>query len=199
MRILLSLILVLAGLGAQAQITLRGYFGINNTKLTENFNDASWRSKLGYQAGADLLIGTRVFLQTGLQWELVNSTLEPTDPSLDDAFNFSASHIRVPLMIGFRLIDPDVSSMFNIRVFTGPDAAFVLNSEESFFNNIQFNKDALKGANFGYTVGAGVDILFLFADVGYRWGISRIWEQESVQNGSRTNIFYANVGIKLGL
>lgn len=180
----------------QAQFTLRPYFGINSSTLTKDFQDAEWQSKLGYQAGVDAQIGGKIYVQPGLHWEMLNQSLRPTNPSIGDINNFRSTHIRIPLLIGVRLIDPEKSDLINIRMFTGPDAGFALGADGSTFSGVRFNKDALRSASFGYNLGIGLDFLFLFADAGYRWGLSRFFDQSSMDNGSRSNVFYFNVGIR---
>jgi hypothetical protein len=182
-----------------AQLAVRPYFGVNSTTLTKDYSNAQWQSELGYQGGVDLQIGNKIYFQSGLQWEMLNSSLRPTNPSIGDLTEFRSTHLRIPLLLGIRLFDASTKDLFNIRVFTGPDASFLIGSNGAVFNNVRFNRDALKNTSFGYNLGVGLDVLIFFADAGYRWGLTRFFDETLINNGSRANVFYANAGIRFRL
>ncbi len=179
-----------------SQFAIRPYFGINSTQLTKDYANADWQSEIGYQVGVDAQFGNKVYVQPGIQWELLNKSLRPTNPTLGDATKFNSTHIRIPLLLGFRLLDATKSNLVNLRVYTGPDISFLISAEKGSFGSISFDRESLKSASYGYNVGAGVDIMFLFLDAGYKWGLTRFFEESLNNNGSKANVFFVNAGLK---
>jgi hypothetical protein len=183
---------------AFGQISLRPFVGVNSSTLTKDFNNVAWQSEAGYQVGADLLIGNRVYFAPGVHWELIRQNFDPTNPIPGFDTQFRSSHIRVPLLLGFRAFSRENGGFFNLRLFTGPDVAFRTSSSEHAFLGIELNNNTYKNLSWSWNGGIGVDVLFLFIDVGYKIGLSDYFEN-SINNGSRTNIFYANAGFRFGL
>lgn len=178
---------------ATAQLTLRPYAGINSNTLTEDVEDlVDWKSKVGYQLGADLQIGNKFYVQPGVQMEFVKNTAEfqIINPTSSD---FSRTHLRIPLMIGYAF--GEIDGNFAARVFTGPNASIVLSAEVE----DEDIKDELKNAVFGWNVGFGADISILFIDLGYQFGLSEVFENLDIdpENASKSNAFYANVGLRI--
>ena len=178
---------------ATAQLTLRPYVGINSSNLTEDIEDVvDWKSKVGYQLGADLQIGNKFYVQPGVQMEFVKNTVEfqLINPESD---NFSRTHLRVPLMIGYAF--GEIDGNFAARIFTGPNASILLSAKVE-DDDI---KDQLKDAVFGWNVGFGADLSILFIDLGYQFGLSEVFEDLDIdpENGSKSNAFYANIGLRI--
>lgn len=192
--VILIFTIFLAG-SMSAQLAIRPTVGINSVTLTEDLNDGEWRSRLGHQFGIDLQLGDRFYVQPGLFWESHNNVVTPDDTGV--RINFKSSHLRVPLSIGVKLFDKGLDNLINVRLYGGLDASFRLSTEgnDKLFN-LNLEDNSLKKAFWGYHAGIGADFLFLFADVGYRWGASRFFKMESVNNGARMNVFFANAGIK---
>lgn len=175
---------------SQAQVGFRPYVGVNSHTLTENFEDADWKSALGYQLGLDVQIGSKFYVQPGLQLEFAKNKIEPTGTGTGIEINVKRTHLRLPVMVGYAFGNLDGN--FSFRIFTGPNASIVLNSDAEDFD---LDKDDLKSAVFGWNAGAGVDISILFIDLGYQIGLSEVFE--NFDNGSKDNFYYANAGIRL--
>lgn len=193
-RILPLALAVLCVSAASAQVTLRPYVGINSHSLTEDFDDADWKSKIGYQVGVDLQIGSKFYVQPGIQLDFVKNRIEPkvTIPGFEDT-DFKRSHVRIPVMVGYAF--GEVDGDFAARIFTGPNAAFLITAK---FEDEDV-KEQLKSAVFGWNVGAGLDFSILFIDVGYQIGLSEVFDDLGLdeENGSKGNYFYANAGVRI--
>jgi hypothetical protein len=177
------------------QFSIRPYIGINSAKITEDFEDINWQSQLGYQGGIDLQIGDKFYLQPGLQWELIRTNFDPQNPIPGLDTKFKASHIRIPLMLGVKALSSS-SNLFNFRIYTGPDVAFTVSHSDHSFLGVEINDDTYNKLHWSWNGGVGVDFLFLFVDVGYKFGVSEYFNQDNVNNPARTNVFFANVGMK---
>lgn len=191
--IFILLLSVIGASGISAQLTIRPYVGINSNTLTEDIADfADWKTKIGYQLGADLQIGRRFYVQPGFQAEFARNKIESTIPGSEDT-EFKRTHLRVPVMVGYAF--GKIDGNFAARLFTGPNASIVLAAEV----DDQDIKDQLKNAVFGWNVGAGLDISILFIDLGYQIGLSNVFDDLGLdaENGSKGNAFYANAGVRL--
>ena len=185
---LLAAIIALATSFAHAQIALRPYIGINSHSLTKDFADANWKSAIGYQVGADFQIGSRFFVQPGVQLEFARNQIDSVN--IGNIFDLKRTHFRVPVMVGYAFGNLDGN--FSFRIFTGPNANIVLSESSGSF----ISKEDLKNAVFGWNAGAGIDISIFFIDLGYQFGLSEVFKS-SVNNSSKDNLFYANAGVRL--
>lgn len=179
-----------------AQVAFRPFVGLNASTLTSDFSDADWQRAAGYQAGLDVQFGNRVYFQPGIHWELINKDLVPENVIGDFSTEFQATHIRIPLLLGFRLFSDENTSLLNFRVFTGPDIAFSVSNSEHSFLGIDLSSNQYRRLHWSWNGGVGVNFLFLFLDVGYKVGLSEYF-RASVGNDARTNVFFGNIGLRL--
>lgn len=181
------------------QFAVRPYVGVNSARITQDFEDINWQSQLGYQVGIDFQIGSRLYFQPGIQWELIRTNFDPQNPIPGLDTEFRASHIRVPLMVGFNALPAGSNKLLNFRLYTGPDVAFTVSNSDHSFLGVEINDDTYNRLHWSWNGGLGFDILFLFVDVGYKFGVSEYFNQDRVDNPARTNVFFANVGMRFTL
>ncbi|MEZ4965455.1 MAG: porin family protein [Saprospiraceae bacterium] len=176
---------------ALAQVTLRPYVGINSHNLTEDFDDADWKSAVGYQVGIDLQIGGKFYIQPGVQLEFAKNKLDFTTPVGN--VDLKRTHLRIPVMLGVAL--GENSGNFSFRIFTGPNASILLDSNT---DEIDLNNNSWKDAVFGWNVGAGLDLSIFFVDLGYQFGLSDVYDLKVVNGAdAKDNVFYANAGLRV--
>jgi hypothetical protein len=182
-----------------AQFSIRPYIGLNSSKLTkELFTDNDSKMSLGYQVGADLQIGTKLYVQPGLQLEfLKNSKISGPVSSLED-FDLKRTYLRIPVMVGYNFAAPE--SAFGFRIFTGPNAAFKLSGkigDEGVVGDVD-PVDNLQSVILGWNVGVGIDLIkYVFVDAGYEIGLTEIFEDtEGLNSGIRNNLFFLNAGLR---
>lgn len=177
-----------------AQMALLPTIGITSSSI-EDFEDAQFDSKIGYTIGVDLRTSGRFFIQPGLHYELVKN--EIIAKNIVSESDFSVSRIRLPVMLGFRLFEQKMDRTLNFRAFTGPVANIVMDSSTE--GGFEIPNDDLNNFLFGWNGGIGVDFLIFFADVGYTWGLSEIFEDiEGVEGEDSTNnVFYLNTGLRV--
>jgi len=190
-RVILSTLFTIAVLGTYAQSELRLKVGLVSSNLTEDLDDFSFESQNGFEVGADLLLGSQFYIQPGVSFELVRNEIDPIDPDADIDTDFNVSRIRIPVMVGYRLFDPEED--INIRLFAGPEASFVINRD--FDSNLSLTDDDFNDVLWAGHVGAGLDILIFFIDIGYTFGLSDVFED--VEDSPRNNLFHGNVGVRL--
>lgn len=187
----LSLLLCMT-LTANAQFSIRPQLGYNSSTITKRFKDQTFGNEAGFQFGVDLQIGNKFYVQPGILWESANNELR--DMINGNNNSFQVNRVRVPLMFGYKLIGPDAGGLIDARIFTGPNASFVIDKDLKQHSLI--NKDDFKNAVYGWNIGAGFDIAIFFVDLGYSFGLSEVFDQAA--SDARNNLFYVNAGLRIG-
>lgn len=177
---------------ANAQFSLRPQLGYNSSTLTKRFEDQNFGAEAGFQFGVDLQIGNQFYIQPGILWESANNQLR--DMINGNNNSFQVNRIRVPLMFGYKLIGPQVGGLIDARIFTGPNASFVIDKDLK--ENSLIRKSDFQNAVYGWNIGAGFDVAIFFVDFGYSFGLSEVFE--GMASDTRNNLFYANVGLRIG-
>lgn len=177
---------------ATAQFSVRPQIGFNSSNITEDLNNATFSNDNGFQFGVDVQMGGRFYFQPGIMWESANNELRETVDGNNTSFR--VNRLRIPVMIGVKLLDDDADGLINARIFTGPNAAFVINKDLK--QTALINKDDFKNAIYGWNVGAGFDLAIVFVDLGYSFGLSEVFAASA--STARNNLFYINGGFRIG-
>ena len=202
----LFVVLLSAAFSASAQFDVRGYGGVNVVQLSTDqgtslidgiLHNRSVSSRPGYQFGVAVLFGERFYIQPGFQWTTISTKVvnenNVTGAELTD--ETTVSMISVPLRVGFRLIDPEVENIFNIRVWGGFDGHHVTSVDHSVNNPNTGDIDDGDYSNLivNADFGLGIDVLFFFIESGYQLGISPVY---TGGDQAKANSFYANLGVR---
>lgn len=184
----LVLVMMLVAADADGQISLRPQVGINAPSISKDVASFKWKGNVGFQFGADLLIGGDIYVQPGVNWESSSLTLE-------NVGDVDISRINIPVYLGFRLFEHENKS-FGLRGFVGPN--FALTVSEKLDDAItDFSEDNIKNSQVSGLVGAGLDLSILFVDFGYRFGLTKIFENIN-DDDAKKHFFVANAGIRIG-
>lgn len=189
-----SILLVasLVAVSLSAQITVRPQIGFNASSITEDLPEEVLNGQTAINFGVDIQFGGRLYFQPGLMYEGRKADVEPEDQNIGSV-NLRVNRIRIPALVGYN-ITGEPEQFLNIRAFTGPDISFAVNKDVD-DNQLSFDKDDIKNFVWGWNVGAGVDIAFLFVDIGYQFGLSEILD--NVEASPKNNLFYINGGLSL--
>ncbi|MBX2980224.1 MAG: PorT family protein [Flavobacteriales bacterium] len=196
MRTLLTVtILAVLTSTVQAQLEIRPYVGMNQQNLTAPPPLSSWKSATGYQFGADLVLGGRMFMSAGAQYMATSTVLNTTLTTQNTAEGtLNTGLLRIPLRLGLRLMDPSEQPLVNLRPFVGFAAGFPLSSS---FDQDGVNNVELGTGQFHVTLGAGMDISIFFIDLGYDMGLNPVFDDNSFAVDSKSNILQVNAGLRL--
>ncbi len=215
-RIFITAILVsLFGI-SQGQIDFGVKGAITMSQLTTDLDAIKDAARAGWQAGAFLRIGDRWHLQPEGYFTAKTGKLEYSYTDINDPLktgevrqNITFNTVDVPVLVGFKVIDPPA---FNIRLQAGPVASFMVNkkfevSSEGVAPPDLSDKyeDAYNDINWGLQFGAGVDFLFLTADLRYELGLNDMFDEGSLSDGAhdpsvgtfKNHVFMLSVGFKL--
>ena len=201
MKKILLAIFAIALLGSEslAQFEIRPLGGVNfaNTDAPEGVDAAA---KVGYQIGGHVLIGNKFHLYPGITYyqqvtEYVISAGEE-EVTLDQTI----AGVKIPVLVGYRFNDPEDGALLNLRLFAGPTMLFHTTAEYS-ESDVDDQVD-WKDLSWAGRVGAGLDIAFLFLDVGYQFGLTDVHDfEEGVDSFTDTthNTFIISAGVKIAL
>lgn len=183
-----------------AQLELKPAIGINVGRFDSNPSRDKQKdslvsaSRAGYQVGASLIIGRKLFVEPGIFFTRMNQSFTPTNIELEKSeFTFGANYLRIPVNFGFQFIG-STNSLAGLRIFIGPSMFIPLNVKD---NSYPLVKADLKSPQFDIAVGAGLNIWLLFLDVSYGWGLTPQFKDDSIQ--AKMQAFYANVGFRFKL
>ncbi len=186
------LVTFLLAVSLSAQVTVRPQIGFNASSITENLPEEVLDGKTAINFGVDVQFGGRFYFQPGLMYETRKADVKPEDRNIASV-NLRVNRVRIPALIGYNLTG-EPEQFLNIRAFTGPDISFAVNKDVD-DNQLSFDEEDIKNFVWGWNVGAGVDIAFLFVDIGYQFGLSNILE--NVEANPKNNLFYINGGLSL--
>jgi hypothetical protein len=185
-KIFTLLLMLFISAAAYSQLSLRPQVGINFPSFTKEITSGQFKGNAGYQFGADLQIGSAFYFQPGLNFET-------SDLEIKDVGSIKLSRINIPVMVGYKF-GGQAGQSFGIRIFAGPNFAFNVSSDlDTAFNDI---KNKLQDFQLAGVAGAGVDLSIFFVDLGYKFGVSKLFD-EDVSDG-KVNYFIANAGIRIG-
>jgi hypothetical protein len=186
---ILSSMLVFIGYSAIAQLSLRPQAGILFNTLSYESVQGELNSKAGINIGVDLQIGNTFYVQPGVNFN-------PVKLQIKDVGNVKVSQLNVPIMIGYKLFEPEGKKAFGLRLFAGPNFAFSINNNIADAVN-SITTDDLKQFQLSAIGGAGFDLSIIFVDLGYKIGLT---ETISPKNGTGANMnaFMINAGVRIG-
>ena len=188
--ILSAIIIAMTSMTAFSQTTVKVAFGINNTRLETDGGSWTTEGRVGYQMGGSWLFGDKLYVEPGIYWASISSKMIHLD---DKSFSFDnkINMIRIPVFAGYHILGDASESFYNVRVFGGPAVSFVTSIEES----LGLNKDDFNKVLWGIDAGVGVNVWWLFLDIGYEWGLNDVYSHEE-HGSSKASAFWANLGVR---
>lgn len=184
---------------AEAQVEIRPFLGVNFSDVRETTDGNSTKAKLGGQIGASLMIGNNFHLNPGIAY-----FSRSTEFSSSDNFNTDQKieGVIIPILVGYRFVDPTTEPFLNFRVFAGPSVMFLTTTE---YDNGEYNDQVNWNSNqWGAQVGAGLDVSIFFVDFTYEFGLTNANDGLKGDNGLannfgevKQNTFLINAGVRL--
>ena len=171
-----------------AQTTFKPAIGVNLSDVTKDPANAKSSARVGWQLGGTLQFGRKAYLETGLF--LTKKSTEFTEDVNDIKFNTDVTGLRIPLMVGYRLLG-DEDSFGTFRVFGGGALSLVAK-----VNSPGLSKDDFNSPTGAVLFGAGFDVWLLFLDVNYEWSLGKISNSNSFEVGKSRSAFI-NSGIRI--
>jgi hypothetical protein len=197
-NIFLTILLSSLAITGFAQLELKPAFGINAARFDSDpvFSDGAdsilTSSRAGYQAGASLAIGRKLYVEPGIFYTRLVQDMAPSDVEKTE-FVYSADYIRIPVNFGFRFIG-NTTSFASLKIFVGPSMFIPVGVKE---NDYPVAKEDIKSPQFDFSAGAGLNIWLFFLDVSYGWGLTPQYKDDPIE--AKMQAFYANLGFRFKL
>jgi hypothetical protein len=197
-NIFLVLIFILTAPASYSQLELKPAVGINVSRFDSkpvfeaNSDTLEFSSKAGYQLGASLVIGRKLFVEPGVFFTKLVQDFDPTNTEKEN-FTYNTNFIRIPVNFGFQFIG-HTTSLAGLRIFLGPSIFIPLSVKD---NDYPIAKEDVNSPQFDISVGAGLNIWFLFLDLSYGWGLSPQYNEDPID--AKMQAFYANLGFRFKL
>ena len=192
-KIILSAIIIAAfSFSSISQTTVKVAFGINNSRLSTDNDNWSNGARFGYQMGGSWLLGNKLYVEPGIYWATISSDMvNINDASLN--FENKISILRIPVFAGYHILGDASESFFNLRVFGGPSVSFITKVETS-----DLIKDDFSKVLWGVDAGIGINVWWLFIDIGYEWGLNKVYSHDD-HGSAKAQAFWANLGVRFQL
>ena len=151
----------------------------NHLSIDEKYFTSSFAP--GFQLGGSYKRGKFFYWELGLEYD--NSAYQLNWKNAPDSISwfdglFSVRSIEVPLTVGINILSI-TSRIVGLRAFIGADPTFLLDIGD---NDIDISKDDLNTFNINGRAGIGVDITFLFIELGFQYGF-----QDLLKNDIKSN------------
>jgi len=191
-------ILLITSLSSTAQ-EIRFSAGYNGSNIKETGTD-KWAGRAGYQFGADVLLGNRVFVKPGINFMVrnLNYSFADTTGITPTEFKYTSRYLSVPIMLGVNFLDPTDDPPINAYVMAGLTALFNLSADLN--NN---NLDVQTSSSQWYVgFGAGLEFSFLFLEAGYDVALTKEFDEFNRPNlttNPKVNYLHIVGGVRLRL
>lgn len=186
-----------------AQFSIGPKIGYTTSKLSVDKSDITSDLKSSFLYGAFVRLGDKVYIQPEINFYTAGSVFKA--PSLtgmspiEDEIELKT--IQIPLYIGIKLADLKLA---NIRAQAGPTANIISDKKINPLKTGTILKTTdIKDVQWGFQLGAGVDVLMFTLDVQYYMGLNSIIGDIQLSNGetvkfdSKSNGFMVSLGWKI--
>lgn len=195
-----TLVALLIGFTAKAQLEIKPTAGINLSNVSTAPSGTKTSAKIGYQFGGSLMFGNRIYLSPGIYYfqQVTQYVIDNPDGSTTAiTSNEKIAGVKIPVLLGYKFIDPSTDPLINFRVFAGPSINF--NTTNKFSKGFGSDPIKWKKNTWGAQIGAGIDVSFLFIEAGYEFGLSSNYEGDAASQNfkdTKHNTFVVNVGAR---
>jgi len=186
---LLSASIVFAGLNVGIKV------GYNAAKLSVNMDTITTNFKSGFQIGAFLRIGKRLYVQPELYYTTQGGVFTSNISNWKQ--NVKLGSLDIPLLLGFKIIK---NNNMNLRILAGPAASIIVNKTIEGTENITdpITKADINTVNWNIQAGAGVDLWKFTLDVRYQFGLNQlIKDVGNLKFNSHNNVWVVSLGFKI--
>jgi hypothetical protein len=195
MRAALGILFLAASLSSQAQ-TFHLSGGLSGSNVREA-GDERWAGRGGYQFGADVLIGNRMFVKPGVHFLVRNLRYVLLDAGAgsisQQEYKYTSNALSVPVLVGAHLLDPSDDRLFNAYLMAGPTALITLKTD---LNNDAINVTT-RGTQWYFGGGGGLGYGPVFMEAGYHVAMSNVFKGDGFSTNPKVNYTYLIAGVRL--
>ena len=169
------------------------YAGINFNNLNISSEQYEPTMGIGWALGASYKRGKFFYWELGALYNnpvynLTDATIPKDSSSYLDGI-FSVKRIDIPVSFGINILSV-TSRIVGLRVFVSAVPSFAIGVGG---NDLNISMDNINAFNFYGQAGVGVDIIFLFIEVGFNYGFDDLFQNYSPSNPYQA---YINLGFR---
>lgn len=182
---------------ASAQFQVNPQLGVNYQHMTAPGPGIEYKAAMGWQLGADLRFGDRLYFQPGAFFgrsaTVAKAALADTLVIEDDLVR---TNLKLKGMVGYRLVD---TYQFDVRFAMGPTYDVLL-SVDSKDDRIGYNKGDFSNGSLNIDAALGFDMGLFTVEPSASFGLSRVFsDNPNVKDiGSKYLTYALTIGINLG-
>ena len=198
-KIIVILLLFFPGLFSAetmfGQLSVGVKVGYNASKLSTNIDSVKSNFKSGFQFGAFVRIGKKLYVQPELYYTTQGGVFTSNTQNWKQTIKIGS--LDVPVLVGYKLIN---AKMVNLRILAGPEASFVVNKSiaEGGTSTGPLTNGDLKSVNWSIQAGAGVDVWKFTLDIRYQIGLNQlVSEVQNYKFDSKNNVWVVSLGFKI--
>lgn len=195
-----TIVAMLIGFAGKAQVEIKPTVGFNLSNVNSAPSGTQTSAKMGYQIGGSLMFGNRIYVAPGFfyfqqvtQYIFDNPSGSTTTITSDE----KNAGVKIPVLVGYKIINPENDPFFNLRLFAGPSLLF--NTKNTFSNGVNNDEINWKKTTWGFQVGAGLDVSFVFVEAGYEFGLTNTIDGDTAGENFKDikhNTFILNAGVR---
>ena len=163
------------------------YYGIRFGGTVASISgDVSVGSKVGLTLGGVLGLrlstSTPVFLESGLYYTQRGAK--------DGDYEITHNNIEIPIVVkyGFKATDE-----IALLPFFGPYFAYAVSKDQKVKNVSIDGIERVNRKNMGFKLGCGAEFNKLYAELGYQFGVTNIWDSDDISG--HNNALFLNFGV----
>ncbi|MBK9175971.1 MAG: outer membrane beta-barrel protein [Flavobacteriales bacterium] len=194
---ILTVAVALFALSASAQFQVNPQVGVNFQQLTSPDAGVEYKANLGWQLGADLRFGDRLFFQPGAFFgRSVTAIKSVNSDTLVYEDDLVRTNLRLKAMVGYRLID---TYQFDLRFAMGPTYDVLLSVDDR-DDRIGYDEGDFNKGSMNIDAALGFDMGLISVEPSVSFGLSRVFsDNPAVKDiGSKYLVYGLTVGINLG-
>lgn len=197
MKHLISAALVAIAASASAQFQVNPQAGVTFQSLTNPEEGVEYKANIGWQLGADLRFGDRLYVQPGAFFgrsaTAIKSSLADTLTYEDDLVR---TNLKLKAMLGYRIID---TYQFDLRFAVGPTYDVLL-SVDNRKDEIAYDQGDFRKGSMNIDAALGLDMGLVSIEPSVSFGLSRVFnDNPAVRDIASKYLLYGlTVGINLG-
>lgn len=194
------LITLFAGLlatAASAQFQANPQAGVNFQRLTSPMAGVEYTANIGWQLGADLRFGDRLYVQPGAFFGRSATAVKTySSDTLLYENDLVRTNLKLKGMIGYRIID---TYQFDLRFAMGPTYDVLLSVDDR-NDEIGYNKGDFRKGSMNIDAALGFDMGLVTVEPSVSFGLSRVFsDNPPVKDiGSKYLTYGMTLGINLG-
>lgn len=195
MKKTISILAITATFGtASAQFQINPQAGLAFQNLTQPGEGQDFKAALGWQLGADVRFGDRLFFQPGafLSRNTTLLTFQGDSTASKEELELKTTNLRLRALVGYRIID---SYQFDLRFMIGPSYDVILSKKLE-----DESGDAFNSGSFNIEAGLGFDMGLVTLSPTMTFGLSNVFKDNpSISNVDSKYFTYGlTVGINIG-